>query len=89
MNISDAISKMNTEVFKKKLSMISNMLTPEQQKQMENVIRNFDKGEFKEQLNSISEGTLKAELEKNPQLAKNLASNPELMNKLSEILKKK
>lgn len=89
MNISDAISKMNTEVFKKKLSMISNMLTPEQQKQMEDVIRNFDKGEFKEQINSISEGSLKAELEKNPQLAKGLASNPELMNKLSEILKKK
>jgi len=89
MNIGDMISKMNTEVLKSKISMISNMLTPEQQKQMEQVIRDFDSEKFKKQLDSVSQGDLKKGLENNPQLAKQLASNPELMKKLTEIFKNK
>ena len=77
MNIGDMISKMNTEVLKQKFSMIENMLTPEQKKNMEQAIRDFESGDIKEKLKN------------NPELLKGLAKNPDLINKLSEILKKK
>ncbi len=89
MNIGDMISKMNTEVLKQKFSMIENMLTPEQKKNMEQAIRDFESGDIKEKLKNVSQGDLDKELKSNPELLKGLAKNPELINKLSEILKKK
>ncbi len=89
MNIGDMISKMNTEVLKQKFSMIENMLTPDQKKQMEQAIRDFESGDIKEKLKGVSSGDLDKELKSNPELLKGLAKNPELINKLSEILKKK
>lgn len=89
MNIGDMISKMNTEVLKQKFSMIENMLTPEQKKNMEQAIRDFESGDIKEKLKNVSSGDLDKELKNNPELLKGLAKNPDLINKLSEILKKK
>ncbi len=86
MNISDAVSKMNTQMLKKKLEMISSMLTPQQQQQMEKTIRELETGDLKKQLENISAGDLKAGLEQNPQLIKALAGNEELVKKLTEIV---
>ena len=88
MNISDAVSKMNTQMLKKKLEMISSMLTPQQQQQMEKTIRELETGDLKKQLENISAGDLKAGLEQNPQLIKALAGNEELVKKITEIMKK-
>lgn len=88
MNLSDMISKMNPEMLSKGLKQISGMLTPEQTAQMEAAIKSMEKGELNNQINSLSAEDLKAELLNNPSLAKNLAKNPELVNKLAEILKK-
>ena len=87
MNLSDMISKMNPEMLSKGLKQISGMLTPEQTAQMEAAIKSMEKGELNNQINSLSTEDLKAELLNNPSLAKNLAKNPELVNKLAEILK--
>ena len=88
MNLSDMISKMNPEMLSKGLKQISGMLTPEQTAQMEAAIKSMEKGELNNQINSLSAEDLKAELLNNPSLAKNLAKNPELVNKLAEIIKK-
>ena len=88
MNLSDIISKMNPEMLSKGLKQISGMLTPEQTAQMEAAIKSMEKGELNNQINSLSAEDLKTELLNNPSLAKNLAKNPELVNKLAEILKK-
>ena len=88
MNLSDMISKMNPEMLSKGLKQISGMLTPEQTAQMEAAIKSMEKGELNNQINSLSAEDLKAELLNNPSLAKNLAKNPELVNKLAEIINK-
>ena len=88
MNLSDMISKMNPEMLSKGLKQISGMLTPEQTAQMEAAIKSMEKGELNNQINSLSAEDLKTELLNNPSLAKNLAKNPELVNKLAEIIKK-
>lgn len=88
MNLSDMISKMNPEMLSKGLKQISGMLTPEQTAQMEAAIKSMEKGELNNQINSLSAEDLKSELLNNPSLAKNLAKNPELVNKLAEIIKK-
>ena len=88
MNLSDMISKMNPEMLSKGLKQISGMLTPEQTAQMEAAIKSMEKGELNNQINSLSTEDLKAELLNNPSLAKNFAKNPELVNKLAEIIKK-
>ena len=88
MNISEAVSKMNTQMLKKKLEMISSMLTPQQQQQMEKAVRELETGDLKKQIENISAGDLKAGLEKNPQLIKALAGNEELVKRITEIMKK-
>ena len=88
MNLIDMISKMNPEMLSKGLKQISGMLTPEQTAQMEAAIKSMEKGELNNQINSLSAEDLKAELLNNPGLAKNLAKNPELVNKLADVIKK-
>ena len=87
MNLSDMISKMNPEMLSKGLKQISGMLTPEQTAQMEAAIKSMEKGELNNQINSLSAEDLKTELLNNPSLAKNLAKNPELVNKLADVIK--
>ena len=88
MNLIDMISKMNPEMLSKGLKQVSPMLSPEQISQMEKTIKSMDKGALNDQLNNLSGDDLKKELENNPNLAKTLASNPELMSNLVKIFKK-
>lgn len=89
MNIQDMISKMNPQMLSQGLQKISSSLTPEQLKQVEHAIKNIDKGELNQKLNSLNAQDLQRELQKNPQIAKQLAQNPELMSKLNSIVKNK
>ena len=75
MNIQEMISKMSPEMLSKGL------------KQMENAIKNTDKGEMNRRLNALNGADLQKELQNNPMLAKKLSQNPELMNQINAIFK--
>ena len=85
MNIQEMISKMSPEMLSKGLKQMSGMLSPEQLKQMENAIKNTDKGEMNRRLNALNGADLQKELQNNPMLAKKLSQNPELMNQINAI----
>lgn len=89
MNLEDMIRNMNPQMLSGALSRMSAVLTPEQMKQVENAIKTTDKGALNKKLNSLSTADLQRELQSNPALAKQLASNPELMNKINGVFKKK
>lgn len=57
-------------------------------KQVENAIKSTDKGTLNQRLNNLNADDLKRELQSNPQLAKQMANNKELMNKLNGIFGK-
>ena len=88
MILQDMIEGMNPQMLSQGIKKISGMLTPEQMKEMERAIKNVDKGELNQKLNSLNAQDLQKELQKNPNLAKQLAKNPELMSKLNSILHK-
>ena len=70
------------------LSRMNSILSPEQIKQVENAIKSTDKGTLNQRLNNLNADDLKRELQSNPQLAKQMANNKELMNKLNGIFGK-
>ena len=88
MNLEDMIKNMNPQMLSNALSKMSTILSPEQMKQVENVIKTTDKGTLNSRLNNLSTSDLQKELQSNPQLSKSLAQNPELMKKINEIFKK-
>ena len=89
MNIDDMIKNMNPQMLSNAVSKMSSILTPQQLKQVQNVIQNSDKGDLNNKLNNLSTADLQRELQKNPMLAKQLADNPEIAEKLNQIFKKK
>ena len=89
MNINDMISKLNPKMLSEGLKKISPMLSQNQLAEMENAIKSLDKGELNSKMKSLSAEDLKKELENNPNLAKNLSQNKELMQKLTEIFNQK
>lgn len=88
MNLEDMIKNMNPQMLSNALSQLSNMLPPEQLRQVEEAIKTTDKGTLNQKLNNLSTSDLQRELKSNPNLAKQLANNPELMKKLNSIFKK-
>ena len=89
MNFQDILSKMNPQMLSQALQRFSVSLTPEQLAQVERAIKTTDKGDLNQKLNSLNIEDLKTQLQQNPQLSKHLAQNPELMSKISDIIKKK
>lgn len=89
MNIDDMIKNMNPQMLSNAVSKMSSILTPQQLKQVQNVIQSSDKGDLNKKLNNLSTADLQRELQKNPMLAKQLADNPEIAEKLNQIFKKK
>ena len=83
------ISKLNPKMLSEGLKKISPMLSQNQLAEMENAIKSLDKGELNSKMKSLSAEDLKKELENNPNLAKNLSQNKELMQKLTEIFNQK
>lgn len=88
MTIEDMIKNMNPQMLQNALSRMNSILSPEQIKQVENAIKSTDKGTLNQRLNDLNADDLKRELQSNPQLAKQMANNKELMNKLNGIFGK-
>ena len=88
MTIEDMIKNMNPQMLQNALSRMNSILSPEQIKQVENAIKSTDKGTLNQRLNNLNVDDLKRELQSYPQLAKQMANNNELMNKLNGIFGK-
>ena len=88
MTIEDMIKNMNPQMLQNALSRMNSILSPEQIKQVENAIKSTDKGTLNQRLNNLNADDLKRELQSNPQLAKQMANNKELMNTLNGIFGK-
>ena len=88
MTIEDMIKNLNPQMLHNALSRMNSILSPEQIKQVENAIKSTDKGTLNQRLNNLNADDLKRELQSNPQLAKQMANNKELMNKLNGIFGK-
>ena len=88
MTIEDMIKNLNPQMLHNALSRMNSILSPEQIKQAENAIKSTDKGTLNQRLNNLNADDLKRELQSNPQLAKQMANNKELMNKLNGIFGK-
>ncbi|MDO5586590.1 MAG: hypothetical protein Q4G53_05845 [Clostridia bacterium] len=88
MTIEDMIKNMNPQMLQNALNRMNSILSPEQIKQVENAIKSTDKGTLNQRLNNLNADDLKRELQSNPQLAKQMANNKELMNKLNGIFGK-
>ena len=88
MTIEDMIKNMNPQMLQNALSRMNSILSPKQIKQVENAIKSTDKGTLNQRLNNLNADDLKRELQSNPQLAKQMANNKELMNKLNGIFGK-
>lgn len=88
MTIEDMIKNMNPQMLQNALSRMNSILSPEQINQVENAIKSTDKGTLNQRLNNLNADDLKRELQSNPQLAKQMANNKELMNKLNGIFGK-
>lgn len=88
MNLEDILKNMNPQMLSSALGKMSNVLSADQMKQVENAIKSADKGSLNQKLNNLNASDLQKELQNNPALAKALASNPELVSKLNNIFKK-
>ena len=88
MNIEDMIKNMNPQMLSNALNKMNSILSPEQMAQVEKANKTTDKGELNKKLNSLNTADLQKELKSNPALAKQMANNPELMNKINSIFKK-
>ena len=88
MNIEELLRNMNPQMLSAALGKMSSILSPDQMKQVENAIKGSDKDELNQKLNNLSASDLQRELKNNPEVAGKLMNNPELMKKISEILKK-
>ena len=89
MNLEDMIKNMNPQMLSNAMQQMGNMLSPQQMTQVQQAIQTTDKGTLNQKLNNLSTADLQRELQKNPALAKQLAGNPEVMQKLNQIFGKK
>lgn len=89
MNIEDMIKNMNPQNLRNAMDQVGKMLTPEQLKQVQQTIGKTNKGELNQKLSHLSQADFMREMQQNPQLAKQLANNPEVMKKINEIFQKK
>ena len=87
MNIQNMLSNVSPEALRQGLSKISNMLTPEQMAQMQNLLQGNDKNALNNQLNNLNPQELLSVLKQNPKIMQSLAKNPQVMKALVETLK--
>lgn len=89
MNIEDMVKNMNPHALSRAMAQMSNMLSPEQMKQVQQVFNTSNKNELNQKLKSLSAADLQRELSQNPALAKQLANNPQVMQQINQIFNKK
>ena len=64
------------------------MLTPQQMQQIQQAIQSTDKGALNSQLNHLTAEQLQRELRANPNIAKQLANNPDVMKQINQLFSK-
>ncbi|MBO5364489.1 MAG: hypothetical protein J6A56_03385 [Clostridia bacterium] len=89
MNLEEMLKNMNPQMLSGAISQMGKFLTPEQLQQVQQAIASTEKGALNQKLNHLGPEDLKRELQKNPALAKELANNPEIMQKINQIFGKK
>ena len=89
MNIEDMMKNMNPKALSDAMQRIGKILGPSQMEQVKKAIQSTDKGTLNQKLNHLTAEDLKRELTQNPALAKQLANNPEVMQKINQIFQKK
>lgn len=89
MNFEEMMKNVNPQTLSNAIQQMGNVLSPQQLKQVQQAIQTADKGALNQKLNHLSSDDLRRELQKNPNLAKQLAANPEVMQKLNQIFGKK
>ena len=89
MNVEDMMKSMNPQNLQNAIRQMEKVLSPQQLQQVQKAIQQTDKGELNRKLNHLSQADLQQELRKNPALAKQLASNPEIMKKINRIFQGK
>ncbi len=89
MNIQDMISKMSPEMLAQGLKQLSGGMSPEQLKKAEETIKMMSRSDLSKEISGLDAKGLQDTLTKNPELAKQLAQNPQLLSALAEIVKKK
>ena len=86
MQIEDLLKNINPQNLKQALGQMHHMLSPEQMKQVEATIK---QGNLGQKLNGLHLADLKQELQNNPALANQLKQNPEVMQKINQVLREK
>ena len=89
MNIEDMMKNMNPKALSDAMQRMGKILGPSQMEQVKKAIQSTDKGTLNQKLNHLTAEDLKRELMQNPALAKQLANNPEVMQKINQIFQKK
>lgn len=89
MNIEDMMKNMNPKALSEAMQRMGKILGPSQMEQVKKAIQSTDKGTLNQKLNHLTAEDLKRELTQNPALAKQLANNPEVMQKINQIFQKK
>ncbi len=89
MNIEDMMKNMNPKALSDAMQRMGKILGPSQMEQVKKAIQSTDKGTLNQKLNHLNAEDLKRELTQNPALAKQLANNPEVMQKINQIFQKK
>ncbi len=89
MNIEDMMKNMNPKALSDAMQRMGKILGPSQMEQVKKAIQSTDKGTLNQKLNHLTAEDLKRELTQNPVLAKQLANNPEVMQKINQIFQKK
>ena len=89
MNIEDMMKNMNPKALSDAMQRMGKILGPSQMEQVKKAIQSTDKGTLNQKLNHLTAEDLKRELTQHPALAKQLANNPEVMQKINQIFQKK
>ena len=89
MNIEDMMKNMNPKALSDAMQRMGKILGPSQMEQVKKAIQSTDKGTLNQKLNHLTAEDLKRELTQNPALAKQLANNPDVMQKINQIFQKK
>ncbi len=89
MNMDEMLKNLNPQSLQKAMSQLGGILSPEQMQQVQKTLSGANKQALGKNLNSLNFDDFKQELQKNPNLARQLANNPEIMQKINQIFGQK
>ncbi|MBR5152629.1 MAG: hypothetical protein IKW60_03770 [Clostridia bacterium] len=87
MNLDEMLKRVNGNNLQQAMEQMGKLLTPQQMQTVQQML-NGNQGQVKEKLNQVNAEAFQQELRKNPKLAAQLANNPEIMQKINQLLGK-